>query len=218
MIKGFIFDLDGVLVDTVNYHFASWEKLAQQLDFTLDPSIKESLKGISRMESLKIVLSQSGLSATQAEMEKYCALKNDWYLESLNNMGDNVILDGIKPFIQKSQKAGIKLTVGSSSKNAASILQKTSLKNSFIKIVDGNDVKKSKPDPEVFFIAAAAMNLKPEECIVFEDSQKGLEAAETGKFRRLGIGSSEHLDNAEVVMSDLKHIDPAQIIKLFTHN
>lgn len=215
MIKGFIFDLDGVLVDTVDYHYASWEKLAKQLGFKLQPTIKEKLKGISRMDSLELVLKQGKIKASAKQKIAYAAQKNEWYLEFLENLNDKVILKGVKTFIEKSQKAKIKLTVGSASKNATSILQKTSLKDSFIEIVDGNHVKYPKPHPEVFLKAAKAMKLKPQECIVFEDSNKGLQAAVTGKFRRLGIGEAINLDNAEVVMSDLSYIKPRQIINLF---
>ena len=215
MIQGFIFDLDGVLVDTVEYHYASWQMLAKQLKFKLDDSIKESLKGISRMDSLKIVLKQGKIKASKKEMIKYAAQKNEWYLSNLKNVNDNVILKGVIPFIQQCQKEGIKITVGSAIKNAKTILAKTSLKDSFIEIVDGNDVKKAKPDPEVFLKAAKAMKLKPHQCVVFEDSMKGLRAAKNGGFRRLGIGDAHILDESEYAITDLTNIYPKHIIKLF---
>jgi len=215
MIKGFIFDLDGVLVDTVDYHFASWKLLAKQLNFNLNNDIIEQLKGISRMDSLKIVLKQGDIKASKKQMIKYAAQKNEWYLSSLKKINDNVVLNGVLPFIKKCQQEGIKLTVGSSSKNAKSIIAQTSLKDSFIKIIDGNDVINAKPDPEVFLKAVKAMNLKPYECIVFEDSLKGLMAAKSAGFRRLAIGDAHILHEAEFAIKDLTNIYPKQIIKLF---
>ena len=215
MVKGFIFDLDGVLVDTVEYHYASWEKLANKLGFKLNPSITEKLKGISRMDSLKLVLAQGKIKATEKQMITYAAQKNTWYLEFLQNINDNVILDGVKQFIDQSLSAGIKITVGSASKNAGSILKRTSLSNSFIEIVDGNHVKRPKPDPEVFLKAARAMKLNPQQSVVFEDSYKGLQAAQSGRFRSLGIGLAENLAIAEFVVPNLVDISPEQVIQLY---
>jgi beta-phosphoglucomutase len=214
MIKAFIFDLDGVIVDTVMYHYNSWVKLADKLGFQLNDSITEKLKGISRMASLELVLEQGGIKATEAQKIEYAKLKNDWYLESLAGIDDGVILDGVKEFLIDSKKHGIKTAIGSASKNAKNILAKTTIYNSFQDIKDGNDVIKTKPDPEVFLKAAAALNVLPEEAVVFEDSAKGITAAIDGGFKCVGIGSAENLPDAHIVMQDLSNISAETVIKL----
>jgi len=218
MIKGLIFDLDGVLVDTVDYHYASWVKLAKSLGFDLNISIKEKLKGISRMDSLKLVLQQGDIKSTEKQRIIYAKQKNNWYLESLKNIDDGVVLPGVKQFLQSVAKAGIKMTVGSASKNAKRILAKTSINKGFLRIVDGTDVKNAKPDPEVFQIAAKAMGLSPRECIVFEDSYKGLEAANRGQFRSLGIGHINNLYNAEFIIPNLKNVEASEILEIFNNH
>jgi len=215
MIRGFIFDLDGVLVDTVDYHYASWERLSLQLGFKLDPKIKEKLKGISRMDSLNLVLQQGGIKLSRKKKEELTALKNKWYLESLSELTNEILLPGVEAFVESSHKLGLRLAIGSASKNARSIIDRTNLKNSFEVIVDGNDIVKTKPDPEVFLKGAHLLGLKPQECLVFEDSAKGLMAASSGGFRKLGIGSATHLDEAEVIMTDLENISASQICRLY---
>lgn len=214
MKHGFIFDLDGVLVDTVEYHFDSWVKLSHSLGFKIDESIKESLKGISRMASLDIVLRVGAYKATQAEKIELAKKKNDWYLQSLLSVNDNVILDGVKFFLNLCVKNNIPICVGSASKNAKTIIAKTSLKDMFSIIVDGNDVKNPKPDPEVFLKGAHHINLAPRQCIIFEDSRKGLEAAVKGGFKTVGIGTAHNLSNAQIVISNLKDIHPLTVIRL----
>jgi beta-phosphoglucomutase len=216
MIKAFIFDLDGVIVDTVGYHYNSWVKLADSLGYKLDSKIKEKLKGISRMASLDLVLSQGNIEASEEQKIKYAEHKNAWYIESLKDVNDNVVLPGVKEFLQSTQDNHIKMAIGSASKNAKSILAKTSIYDAFNTIKDGNDVKYSKPNPEVFLKAAKSLRVKPEEAVVFEDSAKGITAAIDGGFNCVGIGKSDVLQDAHIVMSDLTHISADMIVRLLS--
>jgi len=205
-IKGLIFDLDGVLIDTAKYHFRSWIKLADTLGFTLNDKIEEQLKGISRMNSLEIVLKQGNITCSEEEKIKMAAQKNDWYLESLSDVDDKVILDGVIPFIEYSAAKNIPMAVGSASKNASFLLEKLGMTHYFKSIVDGNMVRKTKPDPEVFINAARNLQLREEHCMIFEDSNKGIQAALTGGFQVIGIGKRENLAEAhEVIPSFVGH-------------
>ncbi len=215
-MKAFIFDLDGVIVDTVQYHYESWVKLASSLGFQLNPIIQEKLKGISRMASLDLVLAQGGITATPEQKVEYAKQKNDWYLESLSSVNDNVVLPGVKEFLISTKEAKLKMAIGSASKNAKTILAKTSIYKSFDTIKDGNDVKNSKPDPEVFLKAAKSLKVKPSEAVVFEDSEKGIIAAKAGGFMCVGIGSSDVLTDADIVMEDLTHISAEMIVRLLS--
>lgn len=204
-IQACIFDLDGVLVDTARYHFKSWVKLCDELlGFSLDIKIEEQLKGISRMDSLNIVLSQGGIQKTEEEKKALTKIKNDWYLESLKNLDNSVVLPGVIPFLNTLKADGIPLAVGSASRNARTILTKLGMDKYFVSIVDGNDVIHTKPNPEVFINAARNLQLAESSCVVFEDSKKGLQAAKTGGFRTVGIGHEEVLTEAEAVIPNFK--------------
>mgnify|MGYP000087988461 CR=1 FL=1 len=216
MIKAFIFDLDGVVVDTVGYHFDSWIKLAHSLGFKINDDIKEKLKGINRMTSLDIVLAHGSITASQAEKIEYAKQKNDWYLDSIASMNDDIILDGVKEFLISTQKEKLKIAVGSASGNARKVLSKTSIYSKFDTIKDSNDAKHSKPHPEVFLKAAEALSVDPSEAIIFEDSAKGVEAAKAGGFKCVGIGSADILTDADIVMDDLTHITADIIVKLLS--
>ncbi len=216
MKYGFIYDLDGVLVDTVDFHFDSWKKLANSLGFKIGDNIKESLKGISRMDSLDIVLAEGGYKADHEEKLKLAERKNQWYVANLQSADDSVILSGVMTFIARCKESHIPMSIGSASKNAQTIISKTSLKGEFTRIVGGNDVKNAKPDPEVFLLGAESLGLPPEQCIVFEDSLKGLEAAGRGGFKSVGIGKATNLPIADIVIENLENIHPKTIIELVT--
>ena len=216
MIKAFIFDLDGVIVDSVGYHFDSWVKLASGLGFKLDSKIKEELKGMNRMASLDLVLAQENITATELQKTEYARQKNDWYIESLKDLNDDIVLPGVKEFLKSTKDKNIKMAIGSASKNARIILTKTTIYDMFDSIKDDNDVEKSKPNPEVFLLAAKSIGVKPSEAIVFEDSVQGITAAINGGFKCVGIGQSEILQDAHIVMSDLKHVSADTIISLLS--
>jgi beta-phosphoglucomutase len=202
-IKGCLFDLDGVLVDTAVYHYKAWKKLANQLGFDFTEMQNEELKGISRMDSLKKILSWGKLHKTDAEKEVLATLKNTWYVTMINKMTPDEVLPGALEFLQAIKKAGYKTALGSASKNSALILEKTNITHFFDAIVDGNMVSKSKPDPEVFLKGASLLGLKPTECVVCEDAEAGVEAAKNGNMKAIGIGDAAILKQADLIVSGL---------------
>ncbi len=205
-IKACIFDLDGVIVDTAVYHFKAWQNIAQSLGFDFTHDMNEKLKGISRIDSLNMMLDMANIHKSDEEKDELCKVKNTYYLESLNDMDDSAILPGIPQLIETLEEKGIKIALGSASKNAIKVLELIGLKEKFEIIIDGNGVTRSKPDPEVFLNGAEGLGVLPGESIVFEDSLKGLEAAIAGGFRTVGIGDQENLPIAEVVYENLSGV------------
>lgn len=211
-IKGCIFDLDGVICDTAKYHFKAWRKLANELGFDFTEEDNEKLKGVSRTESLKLILSWGGVEENDEEvLAMMAAKKNDWYLEFINRMSADEVLEGVIPFLNSLKKKGIKIVLGSASKNAIPILEKLELISYFDAIIDGNKTTRSKPDPEVFLLGAEAIGAKPTECIVFEDAEKGVEAALEGNFYTVGVGDHNVLDQAHIVIPNFEYIDFEEI-------
>jgi beta-phosphoglucomutase len=213
-LKGCIFDLDGVIVDTAKYHFMAWRRLAKELGFVFTLEDNEALKGVSRMESLEILLAKGGVHATETEKEEFAARKNGWYVEFISGMTPDEILPGSVKLLKGLRKEGILTAIGSASKNAGTILDGIGLRSMFDVIIDGNKIHKAKPDPEVFLKGAEEMQLSPSECIVFEDAQAGIEAAIAGGMKCIGVGSPELLDRADMVIPDLSKITIKQLRNL----
>ncbi|MCL4115902.1 UNVERIFIED_CONTAM: hypothetical protein GTU68_053525 [Idotea baltica] len=211
MIKACIFDLDGVIVDTAKYHFKAWERLARHLEIPFTEEDNEKMKGISRMDSLEIILGLGTKQYSERDKQKFCMTKNTWYLESTQRMDANDILPGIVDFIAHLKENNIKIALGSASKNARLVLDIIGLKDAFEVIIDGNDVMNSKPDPEVFLKGATGLNVLPSEAIVIEDSAKGVDAAIAGGFHSIGIGIDEHLSHASMVLPSLENITISDI-------
>lgn len=213
-IKACLFDLDGVLVDTAIYHYQAWRKLANELDFDFTAKDNEKLKGISRIESLKLILEWGGIKKTSEEIDKLSQKKNDWYLEMIASMQPEELLPGSREFLQVLKDNGIRIALGSASKNAMIILDKTNIRHFFDVIVDGNMVYASKPDPEVFLTGAKLLNVAPQECVVIEDAIAGIEAAIAGNMKVIGIGNKEVLNKANLVISSLTEISIEQLNSL----
>ena len=205
--KAFIFDLDGVIVDTARYHYSAWQKIATELkiDFTLEHN--ELLKGVSRVRSLDIILELGKVEASQEDKNKWLFQKNEEYLSYLVDMDQSEILPGVIRMLKYLKEKKQAIALGSASKNARPILEKTGIMHYFDIIVDGNDVTNAKPDPEVFLIAAKLLDAKPEDAIVFEDSVAGIQAANIGKMTSIGIGKKETLYEAKYVFEDFTQID-----------
>jgi len=205
--KAFIFDLDGVIVDTAKYHFLAWQKVASELGIEFTPEHNEQLKGVSRVRSLDIILELGKIEATQEEKNRWLVQKNEDYLSYLVNMNFSEILPGVIPILQflKEHQQGIAL--GSASKNARPILEKTGIISYFDAIVDGNDVTNAKPDPEVFVQAARLLNISNENSIVFEDSVAGIQAANIAKMISVGIGEATILHEAKYIFKDFTYMD-----------
>ena len=204
--KGFIFDLDGVIVDTAKYHFLAWKKIANGLgiDFTLEHN--ELLKGVSRVRSLDIILELGKVEASQEEKDKWLIQKNEDYLSYLVDMNETEILPGVMKVLKFLKENNQPITLGSASKNARPILEKTGVLPYFDAIVDGNDVVNAKPDPEVFLHAARLLNVTNEDSIVFEDSVAGVQAANIAKMLSIGIGHEDTLHEAEYIFKDFTEI------------
>ena len=205
--KGFIFDLDGVIVDTAKYHYLAWKKIADQLgiNFTLEQN--ELLKGVSRVRSLDIILELGKVEASQEDKDKWLVQKNEDYLTYLVDMNESEILPGVFPVLKYLKEKGQLIALGSASKNARPILEKTGIESYFDVIVDGNDVTNAKPDPEVFLIAAKLLNVNPENAIVFEDSVAGIQAANIGGMISVGIGEESVLHEAKYIFKDFTEMD-----------
>jgi beta-phosphoglucomutase len=201
MNKAFIFDLDGVIVDTAKYHFLAWKNLANSLGFDFTEEQNELLKGVSRVKSLEILLEIGKVSLSDEKKQALLQEKNEEYLEYVQKMTSSEILPGISELLTYLQEKNIKFALGSASKNAPLILEKVGLLHQFSAIVDGNDVSKAKPDPEVFLIAAEKLHKNPENCIVVEDAQAGVQAAKNAKMTCIGIGDNKVLQEADYVLA-----------------
>ncbi|MCP4975943.1 MAG: beta-phosphoglucomutase [Maribacter sp.] len=214
---GFIFDLDGVIVDTAKYHYLAWKKLANELGFEFTVDQNEMFKGVSRKRCLEILLDIGNINATQEQFDKWMVEKNLDYLDYINKMDESEILPDVQRILKYLKKQNIPIALGSASKNAKPILEKVKLLEYFDFIVDGNSVTKAKPDPEVFLIAAENMGLMPENCIVFEDAVAGIEAANNAKMISIGIGEEKILKEADFNFNDFTEIDLSFIKKLLNN-
>lgn len=210
--KGVIFDLDGVIVDTAKYHYLAWKKLADSLSFEFTEAHNELLKGVSRTRSLEILLKIGNITISESEKQKILISKNEDYLGYIEKMGADEILPGVLKVLDFLDEKKIHYVLGSASKNAELILKQVNLHHRFFGIVDGNDVSKAKPDPEVFLIGAKKLQLKPENCIVFEDAIAGVEAAKIANMIAIGIGDKETLGKADFVFNDFTEI-PLEFLK-----
>lgn len=211
-VKACIFDLDGVIVDTAKYHFVAWRRLANELGFDFSHEDNEKLKGVSRVESLRLILKWGNVEKTEEEQKALAARKNEWYTDSIQSMPKEEILDGVIAFLESVKAAGMKIALGSASKNARAILQQVELMDYFDAIVDGNNVVHSKPHPEVFLNGTNALGVQPEECIVFEDAEKGVAAALRGNFFAVGLGEADVLGAAHLVLPSLVDWDIDKIV------
>ena len=209
--KAFIFDLDGVIVDTAKYHFMAWQKIAQELGIEFTPEHNEDLKGVSRVRSLDIILELGKINASQEYKNKWLIQKNEDYLSYLVNMDQSEILPGVLPILQFLKEKNQAIALGSASKNARPILEKTKIILYFDAIVDGNDVTNAKPDPEVFLQAAKLLNVRPENAIVFEDSVAGIQAANVANMTSVGIGEETILHEAKYIFKDFMYMDSSFI-------
>ncbi|MFM9950551.1 MAG: beta-phosphoglucomutase [Saprospiraceae bacterium] len=199
-ITACIFDLDGVIVDTAKFHFLAWRRLANELGFDFTEAQNEKLKGVSRIQSLELILQWGGISLDEPAKVALAEQKNNWYRDYILQMEPGDVLEGVEDFLAEIRSQGVKIGLGSASKNAETILQRVGLTDVFEVVIDGNRHTRSKPDPEVFLTAAAALGVAPEQAIVFEDAEKGVEAALKGGFYAVGVGSPEVLGHAHEVI------------------
>jgi beta-phosphoglucomutase len=207
--KGVIFDLDGVICFTDKFHYQAWKKLADRLGIEFDEKINDRLRGVSRMASLEIILEKSARAYSDAEKESFAAEKNDAYRALLENMGKSDVSEEVRDTLSELRARGVLLAIGSSSRNTPLILEKTGMKQYFDAVSDGNNITRSKPDPEVFLKAAQFLNLAPADCLVVEDAVAGIDAGFSGGFRTAAIGEATNYDRSDyklTTFSDLLKI------------
>lgn len=207
MKKAFIFDLDGVIVDTAKYHFLAWQKIAQELHIDFTHEHNELLKGVSRVRSLDIILELGQVQATTEQKAVWLHQKNEDYLSYLVHMDASELLPGVLPVLHFLKDKGQSIALGSASKNARPILEKTGIMPLFDAIVDGNDVSNAKPDPEVFIQAAQKVGVSNENSIVFEDSVAGIQAANIAQMTSIGIGEAAVLHEAQFIFNNFTEIN-----------
>ena len=205
-MKAVIFDLDGVICFTDKYHYIAWKKLADKNEIYFDEEINNRLRGVSRMDSLEIILEQAQMQYTDAEKDAMAAEKNDTYVELLKEMSPKDLSDEVKNTLEELRNRGYKLAIGSSSKNTKMILGQIGLGDFFDAISDGTNITKSKPDPEVFLKAAQFIGEQPADCLVVEDAKAGIQAAFDGGFKSAGLGEATEHPNVTYKMNSFKDL------------
>ncbi len=204
---GVIFDLDGVIVDTAKHHFVAWQQLAQSQGWTFTAHDNEQLKGVSRVRSLELILQWNKAQITPEVFNRLLTEKNERYLSLIADMDASERLPDVQRVLQAFKDRGCGIALGSASKNARPILDKIELTPYFDVIVDGTNVSKAKPDPEVFLQAADQLEIDPNNCVVFEDAIAGIQAAKSAGMRAYGIGDPEQLTEADRVFKDFTELD-----------
>jgi len=211
-IKAIIFDLDGVLTNTSEYHYKAWKRLADELDITFNREINEKLRGIPRKESLEIIL--GGLTVPEEEKKRLMEIKNSYYIEYLIKMTPDDILPGALELLQEARELGIKISIGASSKNAKTVINKLKLERFIDAISDGYSVDNYKPAPDLFLHCAANLGVAPKEAIVVEDAESGVEAALNGGFWVIGLGPERRVGKAHMVFPSLKNVHLRDFINI----
>ncbi len=211
-VNAFLFDLDGVIVDTAIYHYQAWKRLANELGFDISEEFNEGLKGVSRTDSLELILAHGGLTLPDERKQELATQKNEWYLELVSRMTSSDILPGVPAFFAQVRQASLKTALGSVSKNAPLILARIGMIDAFDAIIDGNKISKGKPDPEVFTKGAEELGLSPAACVVFEDAVAGVEAGKRAGMFVVGIGTPDVLTKADMVAPSLETLTVAEIL------
>jgi beta-phosphoglucomutase len=202
MIRGFIFDLDGVLTDTSEFHYLGWQRLADEEGLPFSREINETLRGIPRRASLMLIL--NGRTYPEEKLQEMMERKNNYYLELVHGITPNDLLPGARELLEEIHAAGMKSALGSASKNAREVIQRLGIESLLDGIADGSSVDHQKPAPDLFLHAASQLGLPPEECVVVEDAAAGIEAARAGGFRSLGLGPRERVGDADIVFESLE--------------
>ncbi len=211
-----IFDLDGVVVDSAQYHFVSWRKLANELGFEFTKEQNEQLKGVSRMKSLDILLKIGGKTFDEPTKLELAQKKNEWYRELIKTMKPDEVLPGSRELFDELKRYDIPCALGTASKNAPTILERTDLLKHFDAVIDGNQITEAKPNPQVFLKGSEALGIAPELCVVFEDAVAGIEAALNGNMGAIGVGSPETLGKADFVVSSLTEINLRKLHEIYS--
>lgn len=211
-IRGFIFDLDGVLTDTAEYHYLGWKRLADEEGIPFTREDNEHLRGIPRRESLMLIL--QGRTYPEEKIQQMMERKNNYYLEFIREVSPKDLLPGARELLEEIRHAGLKSALGSASKNAPDVLRRLGIAELLDAISDGNSVERQKPAPDLFLHAARQLNLKPDECVVVEDAAAGIEAACAGGFSTVGLGPRERVGDADVVLESLDGVKLSAVLGL----
>lgn len=213
MIKGFVFDLDGVITDTAEYHYLAWKKLADDNGWYFDREINEKLRGVSRLDSLQIILDYNKTKLEFEEKDRLANLKNDNYVIMLEKITPKDLLPGVREFLVELREKGFKTSIASASRNADKVLTKLEAKELFDNISDGNSVENSKPAPDVFIHAAGSIGCNSRECIVVEDAEAGVAAAKQAGMKAIGLGPVETLGEADLIYKGIYEINLEEVLK-----
>lgn len=216
-LQAVIFDLDGVIVSTDEYHFRAWSRIAEQEGIAFDRRKNDSLRGVSRMESLALLLGERAALYSEEQKQRLAAQKNEYYRKLLEKLTPQDILPGIVPLLESLKEAGIKCAIGSSSKNADNILKRIGLLDSFDAVVTGNDIQRSKPDPQVYLLAAERLEADPPACLVVEDAAAGVDAGRAAGMITCAVGSACGYEAADVSCEDLGDVKAACLQEMFAH-
>jgi beta-phosphoglucomutase len=211
MIRAFIFDLDGVITDTAEYHFRGWKRLADEEGIPFTREDNEHLRGVARRESLMLIT--KGREYSEEQILEMMERKNNYYLAFIKEITPNDLLPGAKELLQEIHAAGMKNALGSASKNAPDVIQRLGIRDLFDAISDGHSVERQKPAPDLFLHAADQLGLSSAECVVVEDAAAGIEAALAGGFRSVGLGPRERVGKAEVILPNLDGVQLSDILK-----
>lgn len=211
-IKGIIFDLDGVVCSTDEYHYAAWKSLADKLGIYFDKQINDRLRGVSRMASLDIILERSEKQYTEEEKMQLATIKNTRYVELLQNLTPDDVLPGIRSFLKECHENNIKTALASASRNAPFIIQKLALEDAFDYVADAVKVKNTKPAPDIFLAAAEGLGLAPSVCIGIEDAAAGIEAIHAAGMKAVGIGTAETLSEADILLDSTNKLTLESIL------
>jgi beta-phosphoglucomutase len=212
-IKGLIFDLDGVLTDTAEYHYRGWKRLAEEEDLPFSREDNEHLRGIPRRESLLLILKDR--KVPERKIVEMMERKNNYYLEFIREISPRDLLPGARELLEEIHAAGLKSALGSASKNATEVLDRLGIRSLFDAISDGHSVERQKPAPDLFLHAARQLGLSPRECVVIEDAAAGIEAARAGGFYSIGLGPSERVGAADASFPSLEGLHLADLLHAF---
>jgi beta-phosphoglucomutase len=211
-IDAVLFDLDGVIVRSDEYHYRGWKQLADEEGWDFDKTLNHQLRGVSRMDSLQIILDHNNVEISEEEKRALADRKNGYYRESLSDMNEGDYIPGAVELMDELSKSGVKMAICSSSRNAPFILDVLGIADRFETVVSGHDIDRAKPDPQIFLLAAERMNVPAARCVVFEDAESGIQAARNAGMHSVGVGSADHLPSATVVVADLTEVSVERLL------
>ncbi|MGM0446027.1 MAG: beta-phosphoglucomutase [Bacillota bacterium] len=211
-IKGFIFDLDGVITDTAEYHYLGWQQLADEEGLEFDREFNERFRGVSRMKCLDMLLEENDRKVTRKERKELADRKNRYYQKYLENISQDNLLDGVEDILNTVKEKGYKMAIASASKNTETVVKMLNIRDMFDTISDGYSVKNTKPAPDLFLHTADKLGLKPEECVVFEDAKAGIDAALLANMIAVGIGPKERVGHAHYRFDTVKDVQLEKIL------